>query len=57
MMDMIASRWCKKNEYGAAFWAVHILGSAAIFLWGMRTASKSSVSIAMYRLLRMIFAR
>lgn len=57
MMDMIASRWCKKKEYGASFWAVHILGSAAIFLWGMRTASKSSVSIAMYRLLRMIFAR
>lgn len=57
MMDMIASRWCKKKEYGASFWVVHILGSMAIFLWGMRTASKSSVSIAMYRFLRMILAR
>lgn len=57
MMDMIASRWCKKKEYGASFWVIHILGSMAIFLWGMRTASKSSVSIAMYRFLRMILAR
>ncbi|MBQ1249143.1 MAG: hypothetical protein IIX92_03765 [Selenomonadales bacterium] len=57
MMNMIASRWCGKKEYGMSFWVVHILGSMAIFLWGMRTASRSSVSIAMYRLLRMVLAR
>ncbi|MBQ8682611.1 MAG: hypothetical protein IJ510_02670 [Selenomonadales bacterium] len=57
MMKMLMHHWCGKRRYGTSFWVIHILGSAAIFLWGMRTASRSSVSIAMYRLLRMVLTK
>lgn len=54
-------RWARNDiigkRYDARFWAMHIVGCSLIFLWGMRTASRAAVSIAIYRVVRRMFAK
>ncbi len=54
-------RWTRKDildtRYDARFWAMHIIGCSLIFMWGMRTASRAAVSIAIYQMVRRMFAK
>ncbi len=54
-------RWARMDildtRYDARFWAMHIIGCSLIFLCGMRTASRAAVSIAIYQMVRRMFAK
>lgn len=40
-----------------SFWIIHIVGCAAIFIWGMKTASKVAAPIAICQAMKKILAK
>lgn len=56
-MELPMRYWDRDKRYGRSFWLIHAVGCTAVFLMGVRTASKAALPMAVWQVTRRILAK